>query len=227
MRHQKADHEHALVKHYRFDGLEKHYELTVEQGGKTQAYFAHKLINAGGPWVDQIRAQANEKTEDFIVPVAGSHIVLPKFIDHSVILRAEDKRVFFVIVIGNQARVGTTERTHKDLDHLEVLDEEVEYLLCALERYFPSIPFHSQQILSKDAGIRPLAKPKEGETPHTISREHEIRIGPTGVLHVLGVKLTDHRRAAKEVVDRLIPELKRLRPEIKTYSRTHLIPLAG
>ena len=104
------------------------------------------------------------------MPVAGVHITLPKFTDRSVILRAQDKRVFFVIDIGEYSRVGTTERVHKDPDTIKALEEEVEYLLCALERYFPTMKFEAKDIVSKDAGIRPLAKSKNAENPNAISR---------------------------------------------------------
>ena len=52
--------------------------------------------------------------------------------------------------------------------------------------------------------VRPLVKPKSEKAHHEISREHEIRRDAMGVLHVLGVKLTDHRRAAKETIDLLL-----------------------
>ena len=218
-------HEHAFVKTYAFQPEKNRYQIGVEENSQIQTYFAGKLIDAGGPWVDKIRARAGEKGEPLIMPVAGSHIMLKKFLDHSVILNAEDKRVFFVINIGEYSRVGTTERMYEDPDTVKTLDQEVEYLLCALERYFPNTKFKADDILSKDSGIRPLAKPQSEMNPHAIPREHEIRIGPTGVMHVLGVKLTDHRRAAKDVVDRIVRELKFIRPQIKTKSRTHQIPL--
>jgi glycerol-3-phosphate dehydrogenase len=233
---------HAAVQNYRYDEKEQIYEVTVTQppspsplpleGGEGKGegvhiYKARTLINASGPWVDKIRAKSGEKTEDFLVPVAGSHIEVKKFTDYSVILRAQDERFFFVINVGPHSRIGTTERIHKDPDTVTPSDEEVEYLLCELERYFPNVKLTFEDILSKDAGIRPLARPKKTQTPHDISREHEIRIGPTGVIHVLGVKLTDHRRAAKEVIDQLIPELKRFNPHVKTKTLTHQKPLDG
>jgi len=217
--------EQTLVSNYRYDAENQFYEISAERNGTPQTYHARKLINASGPWVDKIRAKTGEKTDDFLVPVAGSHITVKRFTDYSVILRAQDKRIFFVINLGPHSRIGTTERIHKDPDTVQPLDEEVEYLLCALERYFPNVKLGPEDIVSKDSGIRPLAKPVKAQTPHDISREHEIRIGPTGVIHVLGVKLTDHRRAAKEVIDRLIPELKRFNPAIKTKTLTHQKPL--
>ena len=64
-----------------------------------------------------------------------------------------------------------------------------------------------------DAGIRPLAASEKN--PHETSREHRFELSKKGAWHVLGVKLTDHRRAAEEMVDRL--------SDVK--SRTAKIPL--
>ena len=212
--------EHAFVKSYQYDETDQIYTIAVELGGETRSFFSRSLINASGPWVDQVRDSAHERNGDFIVPVAGSHITLNRFTDYSVILQANDKRIFFVINMGNEARVGTTERVFKDPDRVKPTEEEVEYLLCALERYFPDVCITSKEVINKDAGIRPLASPKQTLSPHTISREHEIRVGPTGVLHVLGVKLTDHRRAAKEVVNKVAKRLN-----VRTASKTDKIPL--
>ncbi len=197
--------EHSPVMHYRFDADRRLYEIKVNGSGGERIYVSRKLVNASGPWVDLVRESVGERKGDFIAPVAGSHLTLKKFIDHSVILQTEDERLFFVIRIGDQCRVGTTERLHEDPDHVAATEEEIEYLLKELARYFPSFHFTKENILGTDAGIRPLARPCNSKSPHEISREHEIRIDSSGVIHVLGVKLTDHRRAAEEVVNLLSP----------------------
>lgn len=204
--------ENAKVTGYSFNGEKKIYEIRVEQNGRAQVHRARKLINAGGPWVDRIRALGRERTEDLILPVAGSHVSFKKFTPHSVILEAEDHRPFFVINLGEYSRVGTTERRHDDPDAVEPTEAEVDYLLRSLQKYFPGLNLDQSQIVEKDAGIRPLARPKkDGSSVHSISREHELFIGPTGVIHVIGVKLTDHRRAAEEVVDKITRRKSRTR----------------
>lgn len=195
--------EHAEVTRYRFDKEKKRFEIIVGKDGGESVYRAVKLVNASGPWVDILRERGGERGEDFIMPVAGSHLTFKKFVDHSVILKAPDERIFFVINVEENSRVGTTERVETNPDRVDPQPEEVEYLLDALRHYFPRQIWRREDILSQDAGTRPLARPEEETSPHMISREHEIRVGPTGAIHVIGVKLTDHRRAAREVVDRV------------------------
>ncbi len=214
--------ERAEFTGYSFDAAKKVYRISVTLHGYSHRYAARKIINATGPWVDKVREMIHERHEDFIVPVAGSHLNFKKFVDHSVILQAEDNRIFFVVNMKDVSRVGTTERLHTDPDKVEPSAEEVEYLMRALKKYFPETPLTAGEALSRDAGIRPLARPKNDANPNAISREHEVRVSPKGIVHVLGVKLTDHRRAAEEIVDGLMPEMKNFHEGISLKSKTHL-----
>ncbi len=214
--------ERAEFTGYSFDTEKKLYRLSVVLHGYSQRYAARKIINASGPWVDNVRQMIHERHEDFIAPVAGSHLNFKKFTDHSAILQAEDNRVFFVINMNDISRVGTTERPHTDPDKVEPSADEVDYLLRALKKYFPGQNLTAADIVSRDAGIRPLARPKNNASPNMIPREHEVRISPKGIVHVLGVKLTDHRRAAEEIVDSLMPEMKHFHSGIDMKSKTHL-----
>lgn len=214
--------ERAEFTGYSFDKDKSVYRLSVVMHGYSHRYAARKIINASGPWVDKIRQMIHERHEDFIVPVAGSHLNFKKFTDHSAILQAEDNRIFFVINMKDISRVGTTERLQTDPDRVEPAKEEIDYLMRALKKYFPASGLSEKDILSRDSGIRPLARPKNDANPNAISREHEVRVSPKGIVHVLGVKLTDHRRAAEEIVDSLMPEMKGFHEGISLKSKTHL-----
>ncbi len=195
--------------------------------GHPEELHAHKIINAAGPWIDEVRKAAKEKEKNFIVPVAGAHITMKKFIPNSVLLEAEDARIFFVINLNDEiCRIGTTERlAPTGPDKVKPTEDEIEYLLRSAERYFPEHSFTRKNVLDADAGVRPLAAPDRNRGLHEISREHEIRVSPSGVIHMLGVKLTDHRRAAEEVLDRLIPSLLPYNPKAKRKTSTHKVPL--
>ena len=216
--------EHAQVASYSYDSGSHLLKVSLE--GTETEFRARKIINAAGPWIDEVRKSAKEKEKNFIVPVAGAHITLPKFIPNSVLLEAEDARIFFVINLGETCRIGTTERlAPTDPDKVKPTEDEIEYLLRSVERYFPDHSFTRKDVLEADAGVRPLASPDRNRGLHEISREHEIRVSPSGVIHMLGVKLTDHRRAAEEVVDRVLPSLLQYNPKAKRKTSTHKIPL--
>ncbi|MCB9799646.1 MAG: FAD-dependent oxidoreductase [Candidatus Omnitrophica bacterium] len=217
--------EQARAVNYHYDEPSKLYLVSVERNGRIFQYPVRKLINASGPWIDKTRKLFDHYTEDFIVPVAGSHITLKPFLKHSMILEAEDGRIFFIINRHGTARIGTTEWIHHDPDTLRTPKEDVSYLLNSIRHYFPGLKVSESSILSKDSGIRPLARPKNAQSPHDISREHEFRTDSEGIVHILGIKLTDHRRAAEEIIDRLIPELSSSTAKTTKHSQTARTPL--
>ena len=190
--------EHSPVTSYLYDSVKKIF--TVKVSGTV--YYAKHIINAGGAWADQIRSSATHEPSEMIVPVAGAHIQAPIFSRNSCILQAPDNRIFFIINRGGQARIGTTERIEKNPDHVAATKEEVDYLLAGVRTFFPDTAPSKEKIISTDAGIRPLAKPARTTAPEKISREHEFIKDKNGAIHVLGVKLTDHRRAARELLKR-------------------------
>ncbi len=210
---------------YQHDQVSNIYLVKVQDRLGEHVIHARKLVDASGPWVDQTRVLGNEKTKDFILPVAGTHITFPAFLPCSTLLQASDGRFFFVINHAGIARVGTTERIVTNVDSVKPTEEEINYLLSSLKRYFPKTNFTQQQILSQDAGTRPLSAGTSSRNPNEISREHEIRVSHSGCIHMIGVKLTDHRRAAEEVMDRLVPLLLATNSNLRRKTATHLLPL--
>ena len=217
--------ENMAVSRYEHDEVSNTYLVHTLSSKEERVTRVRKLVNASGPWVDKTRELGCEKDRNFILPVAGAHITVPSFLSFSMLLQAEDGRFFFVINHGGVARVGTTERAVTNLETVKPSKEEIDYLLASLNRYFPKKDFTRNDILSQDAGVRPLSAPASTRNPNEISREHEIRISHSGCIHMIGVKLTDHRRAAEEVVDRLIPLLLSSNPGLRRGTLTHRLPL--
>lgn len=218
--------EHTLVLSYRYEASHRYFVVVTQSAtGVKQEARARFLVNASGAWVDQVRENAQEKQPKLVVPIAGAHIHVRKFVETSLLLQAKDRRIFFVINVGDEARIGTTERKHMDPNHVVATDSEIDYLIDSLNFYFPNRNFGRKDVLRSDAGIRPLYRSSATEAANKISREHQIVEGPCGVLHVVGVKLTDHRRAAREVLERLYPQIKLRCPHFKKHSETEKLPL--
>lgn len=219
--------EHAKVIRYQQRAEDKLYEIQVETNQTVTQYSARTLVNASGPWVDKVRALTQPVSENYLLPVAGAHVTFKKFIDYSVILQAEDHRFFFVINSGDTSRVGTTERLDADPDNDQPSEEEVNYLMRSLRIYFPALSLDPEAILNRDSGIRPLVRSDDLSHPSDISREHEIKRDTLGIFHVLGVKLTDHRRAAEETVDLLLEDLGNQCPKARRKTTTHRLLLGS
>lgn len=183
------------------------------------------FVNATGPWVDGVRREFGKVERDLVSPIAGAHIMVPKFLPVSAILQARDKRIFFCINLEDTCRIGTTERPCSNPDKVEASENEINYLIESLAFYFPGENLSRQSILSSDAGIRPLHRPAKATSANATSREHAIVRDASGLVNVVGVKLTDHRRAAEDVMDFLLPELQHRNPSISKRSTTATQPL--
>lgn len=220
VKHGALAYEHSEVLSCRYDEKQGFYVVGVRLGNVVNEFRARKVVDATGAWIDSTRKMLGEYDHDIVSPIAGCHIELKKFAPMSVLLQAKDDRIFFCIHVGEIARVGTTERTHHDPDHVYATDEEIDYLLKSLGFYFPEMKFGRESILTTDAGVRPLVRPDKAVSDNETSREHRFRLGPSGILHIVGVKLTDHRRAAEEAVNRLVRDLAKNHPSIKPRSGT-------
>jgi len=171
---------------------------------------AARVVNASGPWVDEIRELNGSLTKKRLHLTKGVHLVvdykkLP--VRQSVYFDAPDGRLIFIIPRGDKAYFGTTDTVYQgDKDHVVTTREDAEYLMDAVNSFFPDAGIRLQDIESSWAGLRPLIH-QEGKAASEISRKDEIFIASDGLISVAGGKLTGYRVMAKKIVDRVIKGL--------------------
>ncbi len=187
---------------------------------------ARVVVNAAGPWVDEVRRRAGvDEGRRCLRTTKGIHLLLPSITQHAVYIEAgSDERMFFVIPWRGFSLVGTTDTDFRgDLDGLAASREEVEYLLGETARVFPGAGLGLKDVAYTYAGVRPLTF-EEGKPASAVSREHKvIGEGPGGsFLSITGTKLTCFRSLAEEAVDRVGRLLGRPVP-----GRTHRLALDG
>ncbi|MEJ2239783.1 MAG: glycerol-3-phosphate dehydrogenase/oxidase [Gemmatimonadales bacterium] len=172
--------------------------------GQEHSLHAQVVVNATGPWSDQIRSQEGSKPA--LRPTKGVHIVVPR---HRIgneealtITSPIDGRVMFIIPWGEFAYVGTT-----DTDCLHVPEEtypdaeDVVYLLRSANALFPDARLAPSDVMATWSGLRPLLAPDDPRDPSSVSREHRILESPSGLISIIGGKLTTFRVMAAETVD--------------------------
>ncbi len=187
---------------------------------------AHVVVNATGPWADQVRRLAGvDGGRRCVRTTKGIHLLLPRVTDHAVYIAAQrDDRMFFVIPWQQFTLVGTTDTDFTgDLDRLAATGEEVQYLLHETQRVFPGAGMREENIHYTYAGVRPLSF-DEGKSASAVSRAHKvIPEGKSGTfLSITGTKLTCFRSLAEEAVDEVGRLLNRSAP-----CRTHRLALDG
>ncbi|GEN46768.1 glycerol-3-phosphate dehydrogenase/oxidase [Alkalibacillus haloalkaliphilus] len=188
------------------------------------------VINAAGPWVDEVRTMDQSKKGKQLFHTKGVHLVFDqeKFpLSQAVYFDTPDDRMVFAIPRDGKTYVGTTD-THyeEDLVNPIATDEDRDYIMDAIEFMFPSVALTHDDIESSWAGIRPLIH-EEGKDPSEISRKDEVLESDSGLLSIAGGKLTGYRKMAEHVIDLVA---KRLNSELGyTYekSKTKHLPLAG
>ena len=179
--------------------------------GSDLAVQARVVVNATGPWVDEVRGLDGEITGKRLHLTKGIHVVVPREklpIAEIVLMRTRDKRSSFAIPRGEMVYVGTTDTDYpRPAVRPEITREDVEYLLETVNRTFPDAGLGVEDVSAAWAGLRPLLH-QEGKSPSEISRSDEILISPSGLLSIAGGKLTTYRRMAERVVDLVSRVLK-------------------
>ena len=177
---------------------------------------ARVVVNAGGPWVDELRTHAGARGGRRLQLTKGIHLVVPAAklpIRHCVIMTARDKRSIFVVPRDGMVYIGTTDTFYPTPTLVpEVTQDDVDYLLEATNRTFRDIRLSATDVSSAWSGLRPLLA-EEGKSPSEISRRDEIMVDDaTGLVTIAGGKLTAYRRMAERVVDLVYERLGR-KPE--------------
>ena len=178
-----------------------------EISGEQLTIHAHQIINATGPWVDEVRKMdkvANKKT---IRHTKGVHIVLDQEklpLKQAVYFDTEDGRMVFAIPRDGKTYVGTTDTFYED-DPIQptATKQDVDYLIEAIRYIFPEVRITAFDVESSWAGVRPLIS-QEGKDPSEISRKDEIWVAPSGLLTIAGGKLTGYRQMAETIVDKVV-----------------------
>lgn len=171
---------------------------------KTVVLHAKKVVNAAGPWIDEVRKRNQDVGGKHLILSKGVHIVFDKSVfplRQAIYFDTPDGRMVFAIPRDGKTYVGTTDTFYKGKpEDVIATAEDIDYLLNAVHFMFPKLPISKDLIESSWAGVRPLIQ-EEGKGPSEISRKDEIWIAENGVITIAGGKLTGYRKMAQNVVD--------------------------
>lgn len=196
--------------------------------GETTEVYGRYIINATGPWVDELLGLADPKTANKIGGTKGSHILLPRFPKgpkHALYVPAhQDSRPFFIIPWRQYYWVGTTDiRYENNLDAVQTSGEEIDYLLREVNFVIPGANISRDDILYCLSGVRPLPTTEDEREEAEITRRHMIfdheEEGIARLISIIGGKLTTYRNLAEETVDYIFEKLGETTPVCQTDRR--------
>jgi glycerol-3-phosphate dehydrogenase len=176
--------------------------LRDELTGAALEVTARTVISATGVWaadlVDEIKLR----------PSRGTHLVLRAEsmpgLRAAVFAPVPGETNRFVLVLpqpDGTAYVGLTDEPADGPvpDVPEPTEPEIGFLLDVVSAAFER-PLHRSDVVGAYAGLRPLLDAGPGETAD-LSRKHATLVSRTGVVTIVGGKLTTYRRMAEDAVD--------------------------
>jgi glycerol-3-phosphate dehydrogenase len=175
--------------------------LRDELTGETTEVTARAVVNAAGVWAGQLVEEINLR------PSRGTHVVLRADTIPGLVCAltipvpgTTSRFVFALPQPDGTIYVGLTDEPvdGEIPDVPEPTEAEIGFLLdvvgAALER-----PLRREDVIGAYAGLRPLLE-AEGSTAD-LSRRHAVLTSTTGVVTVVGGKLTTYRQMAEDAVD--------------------------
>jgi glycerol-3-phosphate dehydrogenase len=170
---------------------------------------ARAVVNACGPWAQEILEMSGLEPPKALRPSKGIHILLRAErlpLRGATFLKASNGRRGLAMRRLDYVYVGTTDDAYSGpLDAPRATREEVLDVLAMAQDSFPEAGLVVEDVLACWAGVRPLVA-EEGKSTRDTSREDEVWQMP-GLVTVAGGKLTTYRRMAGRVVEALRDEL--------------------
>jgi glycerol-3-phosphate dehydrogenase len=207
-------------------GRARGVRVTDSASGESFVVRAQNVVNATGVWADRLRPEELHDVAEvpIIRPSRGTHVTFRREdlpLNVGAIVPAGGGRFIFALPWLGGSLVGTTDTDYDatDLDHVRPADDDVEYLLDAVNAFFAT-ELTASDITGAFAGVRPLISSADAGKSVDISRKAELYETSSGMVTITGGKLTTWRRMAKMAVDRLVEREARDAP-----CRTHEIPL--
>ena len=197
--------------------------LTDARTGASRSIQARTVINATGVWAGDLVPEIRLR------PSRGTHLVLRKETLPGVrcaviapVPGASNRYVFALPQPDQTFYVGLTdEEVDGEIpDVPEPPEEDIDFLLRVINTVL-QVEVRRDQVVGAYAGLRPLLD--TGTSTADISRKHAVLLSSSGVVTVVGGKLTTYRRMAQDAVDRAV-EAAGLEA---SPCRTRALPLLG
>jgi glycerol-3-phosphate dehydrogenase len=201
-------------------------ELRDELTGATHTVTARAVVNAAGVWAGSLVPEVTLR------PSRGTHLVLRQDslpgLQVAVFAPVPAETNRFVMVLpqpDGTLYVGLTDEPVEGEipDVPEPSEPEIGFLLDVVSACFAH-QLHRDDVIGAYAGLRPLLSSGEGSgATSDLSRRHAVLTSETGVVTVVGGKLTTYRRMAQDAVDAALTHAGL----DAGACRTHDLPLLG
>lgn len=177
--------------------------------GKEVNIKAKCVINATGPYTDDIRQMDNPSIPKICQPSQGVHVVLPDYYspERMGLLdpATSDGRVIFFLPWQNVTLAGTTDNACDLTFQPAPTEKEIQFILNEVRNYLhPDVEVRRGDVLSAWCGIRPLVSDPNKADTQNIARNHIIEVSKDNLITIAGGKWTTYRSMAEHTVDKAV-----------------------
>lgn len=208
--------------------------LRDEQTGDQFKVKPRLVINAAGPWIDEINQSMGASTR-YIGGTKGSHLVLnhpdlrAAIGENEFFFENKDGRIVLIFPLYDRVIVGTSDIPIDHPDEARCTEEEVDYFIELVNRVFPDISVGRSHIVFRFSGVRPLAHTGSAKTTGQITRDHHIQVLEGDgrrlgfpIHSLVGGKWTSFRAFSAEATDKTLAWLGK-----KRVRDTQDLPIGG
>ena len=198
--------------------------LTDQRSGESFDVSARAVVNATGVWAGEVDTSIKVRpsrgthlvfdAKAFGNPVAALTIPIPGEVNRFVFAMPEQLGRVYLGLTDEDAPGPVP-------DVPQPTAEEISFLLNTVNTAL-DVALGEADVIGAYAGLRPLIDTGSGRTAD-VSREHAVVESPSGVISVIGGKLTEYRYMAEDVLDRTVA----LRAMTASACRTRNLPLVG
>lgn len=189
------------------DGRLRGATLRDRLSGRELPVRARVVVNATGPFIDEIRHMDDPDAEAMLHLSSGVHVVLDgRFSPPDaglLIPKTDDGRVLFLLPWQGKTLVGTTDQPASLARDPQATEAEIDYILEHVARYF-DLPVERADVQAAWSGLRPLVAQPRRERTASVSRDHTILRSDSGLISVAGGKWTTYRRMAMDALEQAI-----------------------
>lgn len=211
--------------------------------GQTHEIHAQVVVNAAGPWIDEVLAPLGVQRTQPVFPLSTAmNLVTRQILPHHAVGvssryqhplpdgRSEPRtRVLFIAPWREFSIVGTLHAPYQGTpDDNWVQEQMIASFLEEVNGAYPGARLQRQDVYQVHRGFLPMV-PNDAD-PATVKllragevRDHAIEDGIHGLISAVGVKYTTGRYLAEKTVNRAFEKLQRPSPRCLTRST----PLVG